>query len=625
MANYDNIPERLKNIPQWINHKKNKPIHSQTGQEISDITKLASWSTFEQAKAASWQADGIAFCLTPHDDFIAIHIDKVDYDIINNFDSYTEKTGCGCVIIAEAETFENNSIKGFGYKAIDSFIPLSGDILKNSVIKKSDTIMREWCLRVGLEYKSISDRATQIVSDANTARFENHLTPWHDDDQLPPPNIWKETATKELSPEQYAPANMGALSDIIQYYCDTAPVLRPQFAMHTAISIIATYLGRKFKTSSGNYTGLFMGVIGASGGGKGHCDSVVQRVLEEFDAGELVLGSGYTSDSAIFSALQKAPSHITIIDEIGDYIGNSRGARDAVTKSQWRVLKECWGKGGALRPRNYSDHTRKESNAQKPCFAPVINILGLSTREQFWGSLDTADSVDGFLNRWLIYTDMGQPEHPAEIIDMHEHPLPGTLRHWFDAIDERSPKAMKVGDDEVPHTPNTGKPEAIIVEWSDDCKKLWHDYKLFLMQEYWDRPVWPMYQRACQMAMMLSLIVELSRDPWATKISISSAKWSLDYVTTVIGQMSKYCKRNLAGSEEERIAQEILNRMREAGDRGLTWSEILKMKLTGGKASVLKDALGRLSSGKMAVKKINYKNPHKTGPATDTWFAIEDE
>jgi len=450
------------------------------------------------------------------------------------------------------------------------------------------------------------------------------------DGDAAPDNVWTDSGMPKLREDQYAPAGLGILSDISEFYIDTAPAPKKEFAMHTALACIGTYIARRFATESGNYSSLYWGIIGPTGCGKGHSARVIEKIIIDLDKDyiDLLQGSGYTSDAAIFSALQRAPAHMSFIDEFGDYMSNSRSSSNTVGASQWRILKEAWANGGVLRPKNYSDHTNGKSNATKHCHCPCITLFGNSTIEQFWESLNVSDSADGFLNRWLIYTDESKPVRAPMIKDLWSAQIPSNIHKWHEQLTERAPMHMSVcGDDDakafIGEDPGT-RPSPTVIKWGEGVNKIWIEYAE-VIDEMWGRQEFVMFQRAVQMAMSISLVVELAKNPKAEFITKSSAAFAVEYVHTCISQMAKYTKRNLAGSDEEKLANTLLNVLRKAGEDGCNIGEFYKKKLSGGERKKIAEALTRLTEAGVITCINKFKRPGRKGRPSKTWFAIESE
>jgi len=79
---YENIPDEIKVIPQWVNWetverdgKVTKPPF-QPGGKFAESDNPSTWNSFSTVKAVAERFDGVGFVLTEEDPFIGIDFDK---------------------------------------------------------------------------------------------------------------------------------------------------------------------------------------------------------------------------------------------------------------------------------------------------------------------------------------------------------------------------------------------------------------------------------------------------------------------------------------------------------------------------------------------------------------------
>jgi len=98
---YDNIPEELKLLPQWVcAHADKKPLNPRD-QSPASVNDPSTWGTFEEAVMAGTKLIGFVF--TPEDDYVLIDLDQprneIDAErqkkIMEAFPSYTERSPSG--------------------------------------------------------------------------------------------------------------------------------------------------------------------------------------------------------------------------------------------------------------------------------------------------------------------------------------------------------------------------------------------------------------------------------------------------------------------------------------------------------------------------------------------------
>lgn len=114
MINFDNVPQELRNLPQWVlwkyeidkDGKKTKILKRANNPKVNaSSTKSSTWDTFNRAMISykANQVDGIGFVTTAEDGIVGIDLDvkgdeqmeKESQEIIAKMDSYTEVSPSG--------------------------------------------------------------------------------------------------------------------------------------------------------------------------------------------------------------------------------------------------------------------------------------------------------------------------------------------------------------------------------------------------------------------------------------------------------------------------------------------------------------------------------------------------
>lgn len=123
MNHYENIPEELKQLPQWVCHRNKVPFSPVTGAPAK-AGQPVTWARFEDAVNAYSNHDGIGFEFN-NNDIVGIDLDKVlDADgtllpeaagIVEIMDSYTEisPSGRGLHIFVKGDVPASGRRKGF--------------------------------------------------------------------------------------------------------------------------------------------------------------------------------------------------------------------------------------------------------------------------------------------------------------------------------------------------------------------------------------------------------------------------------------------------------------------------------------------------------------------------------
>ena len=147
MNHYENIPEELKQLPQWVCHRNKVPFSPVTGAPAK-AGQPVTWARFEDAVNACSNHDGIGFEFN-NNDIVGIDLDKVlDADgtllpeaagIVEIMDSYTEisPSGRGLHIFVKGDVPASGRRKGFieVYKA-GRYFTVTGNVLRHCEANK---------------------------------------------------------------------------------------------------------------------------------------------------------------------------------------------------------------------------------------------------------------------------------------------------------------------------------------------------------------------------------------------------------------------------------------------------------------------------------------------------------
>lgn len=411
----------------------------------------------------------------------------------------------------------------------------------------------------------------------------------------------------------------GILGDIYDYYNATSGNQQPGFAVQTALAICSVILGRSYKTSFENYPSLFLLNVGKSGTGKEHAKTVVENILFQCNHENLIAGDGYTSAGAVFSALLDRPKHISVIDEFGRYLeagrdmkGGNHNQREANTK-----LMESIGRAhSVIRPPTYSTMTVKKDQADemknRQVFNPSITLLTMTTPETLFKTLDMGAIKDGFVNRFIISISDAQRS-----VRKHMPPIavPMRISEWVHAVTKRHGRLHSAADHSMP----------VIIEFSQEALDKQNEFQQYCVDKanYLERfGMAELPGRSNEMAMRLSLICALAKNPLAVSISGDDMEWSIQYIKSCLETTVNHLKVSISSSQFEGDKKEILADLRNRGKEGITWSQMQKnAPYSRHKQKDLRDIMGALKDADLAVDEPHINE--KGGRPTIRWVAIK--
>lgn len=431
---------------------------------------------------------------------------------------------------------------------------------------------------------------------------------------MPKAKAYEKTLTDSVIPRP-----PGILGDIYDYYNATSGNPQPGFAVQTALGVCSVISGRSYKTSLENYPSLYLLNVGKSGTGKEHAKTVVEKILFQCGHADLIAGDGYTSAGAVFSALLDKPRHISVIDEFGRYLeagrdmkGGNHNQREANTK-----LMESIGRAhSVIRPPTYSSMTLKKDQAaelkNRQVFNPSITLLTMTTPETLFRTLDMGAIKDGFVNRFIISISDAQRS-----VRKHMQPIyvPMKISEWIAAVTQRHGKLHSAADPAMP----------VVLEFSDQAMQKQNEFQQYCVDKanYLERfGMAELPGRSNEMAMRLSLIVALAKNPGAVVISGDDMDWSIAYIKSCLEATIEKLKVSISSSEFEGDKKEILADLRDRGAEGITWTAMQKnAPYSKHRQKDLREILIALREADLAVDEPFTST--KGGRPTVRWMAIK--
>lgn len=413
---------------------------------------------------------------------------------------------------------------------------------------------------------------------------------------------------------------IGILGDITDYYHATSGNRQNGFAIQTALAITSIILGRSYKTSLENFTPLYLLNVAKSGTGKEHAKTVTEKILYQVGLAYLIAGDGYTSAGAVFSTLLDRPKHISVIDEFGRYLeaGRDMGKGNAHQREANTKLMEAISRcDKVIRPPSYSSMTLKKEAADaiknRQVYNPSITLLTMTTPETLFKSLDMGAIKDGFFNRFIVSISDAE-----RAIRHHKPPIdvPDRIINWVNQILARNDKVHTASEPASP----------ITLEFSNEAYQMQMENQQYtnveLPNELEKFGMGELSGRSNEMAMKISLICALARDPHTDVISGDDMKWAISYVNQALQTTIERLKVTLSHSGFEADKKEILADLRERKDKGITWAEMMKTPpYSQHKPKDLKDIMQALKDANLAGDE-----PYITGGKgrpTIKWIALK--
>lgn len=353
----------------------------------------------------------------------------------------------------------------------------------------------------------------------------------------------------------------GILDDIAHWITETAPKQQPELSLAAAIALASVVMGRTYRSQYGNYTTLYLVMVGKSTEGKEYPQACVSKALVESNLEDLIGGSGYTSAGAVFSALIKSPVHITLVDEMGKLLKLSRASGQSNTEAALDKLVEAFGRcDGVMRPPTYSTMTLSKTQLSSTPMGqvvhnPAVTLLGATTPSTFYGAL-TADLIqDGFLGRCIV-VESKQPRQLTRFVP-RDGKVPQKIIDWIRATHVTG----VVEGNLVDHQTSGAPPITVELPFSESCLAMMRGLELELNEEKKAAETDGfdvLLGRTLEKAMRLAMIACKAENPLNREVLPHHLDWAIQYVRHYDLLMIKTTREERKISEVDETIKKII-------------------------------------------------------------------
>lgn len=367
----------------------------------------------------------------------------------------------------------------------------------------------------------------------------------------------------------------GLMGEIAKFIFEAA--IRPvkEIALGAAIGIMAGICGRAYNVSG---TGLnqYVLILARTGTGKeaaaGGIDRLLQAVRFNVPAiSEFIGPADIASGQALSKYLDKHPCFVSIVGEFG--LALQQMCSVSASNSQVTLRKNLlalYNKSGAsdvLQPMIYSD---KEKNTH-PIKSPAFSLLGESTPETFYESLDEGMIASGLFPRFTCIEYLGERPESNE-----NHNLAMPSQELINNVGALAAHCLVMAQ----HNRN------IDVELDMEAKRFAKDFdkecdaKINSSENEVSRQLW---NRGHIKALKLAALIAIGKNPFTPVIDLGCIKWAVMLVerdiknilekfnigkvgrdtnelhqqNELLRMISDYIRRPFVGLEKYRVLQQM--------------------------------------------------------------------
>lgn len=413
-----------------------------------------------------------------------------------------------------------------------------------------------------------NDMAAEMGLDAVRAVFTGRLIPETVKQIIPKP------VSDGIRKDNH-PVPVGFIRDVYDYYMATSGFEQSGFALNTALSIASVICGRNFQTDEepGNRSSLFFINVGNTSTGKEHVKTVIERVLKASDL-PLIMGDGFTSAGAVFSALLTKPRFISVIDEMGLYLeaAKQKSLNQVEANS---TLMQCFSRThSTMRPKNYSAMTlgkkQKDEIENREVENPAVTLVGMTTPSTFFSAVSSSDIHSGFINRFVIHVSNLPIMPRRRTIQMD---VPDSIIRWANAITKRGKDYGNI----VEIASQEAKP--ITIPFSVPAREIQEAFAIEVaarQNELIPERLEALGGRTVEIAMRLSLCAALSRDPQTDIVADVDMLFAVNFMRKQFEELVNTVRRHMRSSENDVDMMDIVDAIRKFGQDGVSKAQLIK-------------------------------------------------
>lgn len=396
------------------------------------------------------------------------------------------------------------------------------------------------------------------------------------------PEVWDEEDQRHKIEDQLLLFPCEKMNRVVEWMKQSAVTTSHAGAMLGAIGLACGVAGRNYReVVTKNYSPIYGLLIAPSGGGKDFIQSCIKMVLTDNQELNKILGSStFTSEAALRNHLMEHPNRLSIMDEFGNKMERGHGKGSGTDKQVFETCKSLYSDsrtstlGRAYAPK---DGSKMEKDYRSTTIInPCLSIIGMSTPHQFIGAITPADIEGGLINRFIIIDAEFE-----EIIDNMDFDLeaPDWLVRHCKEIATQGGRLESLGD--IADLANTydQKPNPMNVMVGQGVKEFWAEYRIALRKKYIrDFTLGNLSVRWVENAIRICVGMAAFENPKNPIITISMAKWAVSFVQAHGIRMAKLMDRYATKDHKERTMNEMVEVMRKRGSKGLSKTEMNKVR-----------------------------------------------
>lgn len=352
--------------------------------------------------------------------------------------------------------------------------------------------------------------------------------------------------------------NIGGLTgQIADWITATAVRPQPKLSLAAAITFMAMIKGHRVKSSvRGSRTNLLVMSLAPTGGGKDYPQQAIASLFRACGLQRHIMGRP-TSGTAMLTGINKAGGvSFLSVDEIGRYLSN---ATNKNAQSHQREIIDYMVELYSASNRTFygRQYANEKLNPQVIIEQPHFCCIGSTVIEKFKEACGSAEIIDGFLNRWLVFSVSDKPEKNLKCKDFQPPDnLVSDINKWLESFPMKQDSYGNTEPTEIQLTPEAWNRflefEKIIEKKSDSIPY----------------PINELYSRAVEQ--VIRVATTITDDLF---VGIPEIEGAINIVLESIDNVVNFAS-GLSDNEHERNVNYVLDVIRRAGDDGISKNEL---------------------------------------------------
>lgn len=198
----------------------------------------------------------------------------------------------------------------------------------------------------------------------------------------------------------------GVVGEIVRWILETAQKPQPELALANALAFCGALMGRRVKSKTDLRTNLYCLGVGESACGKDHSRKAIKKLCDAAGLMSLLGGEEFASDGGIEASVFANPAILFQLDEIGHMLSvqNSKYAASCERAIVPKLMKFFSSASTVFLGKEYASGRPRTDISE-----PNLCLYGTTTPAKLYGSLQTGEISDGFLNRMIVFKS-GDPD-----------------------------------------------------------------------------------------------------------------------------------------------------------------------------------------------------------------------